>query len=111
MASRKIDLPNDESAVINDDPLQMHMDRLVELRLLSQKDDSVMAKISAAAVVAYTDSWTIKDDAGEIVPLVEDQVRARVRSSKITALYEAIDTFIAESAPKVPNARTPHRKR
>ena len=110
MATRQIDLPEGESAVINNDQYQGYMDRLVELNLLARKDEGAMAKISAAAIVAYTDSWTLKDGEGAI-PLTEDAVRSRVRSSMVSALYDAINTFTEETAPKPPNARTPRPKK
>lgn len=110
MATKHIDLPGGESAVINNDPFQVHMDRLVELNLLARKDEGVLALISAAAVVAFTDSWTLKDDDGAI-PINEEAVRSRVRSSIVSALYDAINTFTEETAPKPPNARTPRPKK
>ena len=111
MATKRIELPDDNWAIITDDPFQMHMDRLVELRLKANKDDSVLSQMATAAVVAYTESWSLKDEDGDPVPLIEEQVRAKVRASRIGPLYEAIDAFIEETAPKVPNARKPRPKR
>jgi hypothetical protein len=111
MATKSIDLPDGNSAVINNDPLQVHMDRLVEIQLLARKDETALVKMTAAAVAAYTESWTIRDDAGEPIPLNEEDIRALARSSVLTPLYNAIDAFLAETAPQVPNARTPRPKK
>ena len=110
MATKHVELPDGESAVINNDPYQVHMDRLVELTLLARKDEGVIAKISAAAIVAYTEGWSLTDDEGAI-PLTEDAVRSRVRSSMVSALYEAINAFTEETAPKPPNSPTPRPKK
>ena len=110
MATKRIELPDDNWAIITNDPLQANMERLLQLQLLAKKDEAVLSQMPSAAVVAYTDSWSIKDDEGP-VPLVEEHVRSRVRNSLISPLYTAIDDFIAETAPAVPNARAPRRKR
>lgn len=110
MATRRIELPEDNWAVITDDPMQAHMERLLQLQLLARKDEAVLSQMPTAAVVAYTESWSLKDDDGPI-PIVEEHVRNRVRNSLVSPLYTAIDDFISETSPKVPNAPRPRRKR
>ncbi len=110
MATKSVDLPEGFSAVITNDPKQVHMERLLQLQLLARKDESVLSEMPTAALVAYTDSWNVKDEEG-VIPLSEEHVRNRVRNSIVAPLYQAIDDFIAETAPKIPNARAPRPKR